>query len=205
MRTSIVVLKHSQPSLAFHNRLWKSTSTFKTFVRKNPGNQRNHRPVVVSIRHKKAHQKPLCRSINSVNSQCSSIISINSSVVLLIVLTAVYSSINSGAKSAVYCIPGTVYCILYTVYCKWEESNNKVGKSCFWGGDVSPCMCVLSSYLFWTSDLWTHHQTGSHRRNVIQDLYTFLLRCLPQFLPREGFSHPFPLSTVKSNFCVPTN
>ena len=192
-------------------------------MRKNPGNQRNHRPVVVSIRHKKAHQKPLfCRSINSVNSQCSIINSINSSVVLLIILTAVYSSTNStnncGAKSAVYCIPGTVYCILYTVYCilytvycilytvycKWEESNNKVGKSCFWG-EMSVCVCVLSSHLFWTSDLWTHHQPGSHRRNVTQDLYTFLLRCFSYFLPREGFSYPFPSSTVKSDYCVRTN
>ena len=36
-----------------------------------------------------------------------------------------------------------------------------------------------------------------------QDLSTFLLRCLPQFLSREGFSRPFPSSTVKSNFGYP--
>ena len=60
-------------------------------------------------------------------------------------------------------------------------------------------VCVLSSHLFWTSDLWTH-QPGSHRRKVTQDFSTFLLRCLPQFLWREGFSRPFSSSTVKSIF-----
>ena len=30
------------------------------------------------------------------------------------------------------------------------------------------CVCVLSSHLFWTSDLWTH-QPGPHRRKVTQD------------------------------------
>ena len=40
---------------------------------------------------------------------------------------------------------------------------------------------------------------------VTQDFSTFLLRCLPPFLSREGFSRPFPWSTVESNFCVPTN
>ena len=65
---------------------------------------------------------------------------------------------------------------------------------------VDPRVCVVLSYhLFWTSDLWTH-QPGSHRRKVTKDVSTFLLRCLPQFLSREGFSHPFSLSTVKSNF-----
>ena len=116
------------------------------------------------------------------------------------VLYTVYSILYT-----VYFILYTVYCILYTVlvYCKWEEINNEVGKRLFWRRDV--CVCVLSSHLFWTSDLWTHHQPGSHRRNVTQDLYTFLFRCLPYFLPREGSSHPFPSSTVKSDFCVPTN
>ena len=32
---------------------------------------------------------------------------------------------------------------------------------------------------------------------------TFLLRCLLQFLSREGFNHPFPSSTVKSTFVYP--
>ena len=47
---------------------------------------------------------------------------------------------------------------------------------------------------------WTY-QPGSHRREVTQDFSsTFFLRCVPQFFSREGFSHSFPSSTVKSNF-----
>ena len=64
------------------------------------------------------------------------------------------------------------------------------------------CVCVLSSHLCWTSDLWTH-QPGSHRREVTHNFSTFFLRCLPQFLSREGFSSPFPSSTVKSNIVYP--
>ena len=50
---------------------------------------------------------------------------------------------------------------------------------------------------------WTY-QPGSHRRKVTQDFScTFLLRCVPKFFSREGFSSSFPSSTVKSNFvCV---
>ena len=65
-------------------------------------------------------------------------------------------------------------------------------------------MCVLSSHLFWTSDLWLH-QPGSHRRKVAQDFSNFLLRACFNFLSREGFSRPFPSSTVKSNFVYPRN
>ena len=60
---------------------------------------------------------------------------------------------------------------------------------------------MLSFHLSWTPDyVWTH-QPGSHRRKSTQDFSsTFLLRCLPCFLSREGFSLPFPSSTVKSNY-----
>ena len=51
---------------------------------------------------------------------------------------------------------------------------------------------VLSSHIFWTSDLRTH-QPGSPRRKVTQDFSTFLLRCLPYFLSREkNLVVPFP-------------
>ena len=64
---------------------------------------------------------------------------------------------------------------------------------------ITVCVCVLPSHLFWTSDLWTR-QPGSHKRKVTRDFAsTFLLRCLPYFLSREGFSHSFPSPTVKSN------
>ena len=46
---------------------------------------------------------------------------------------------------------------------------------------------------------WTY-QPGSHRRKATQHFSsTFLLRCLPYFFSREGFSHSFSSSTVKSN------
>ena len=38
---------------------------------------------------------------------------------------------------------------------------------------------------------------------VTQDFFTFLLRCLPYFFSREGFGHPFPSSTLKSNVLYP--
>ena len=51
---------------------------------------------------------------------------------------------------------------------------------------------------------WTY-QPGSHRKKITQDFSsTFFLRCVPHFFSREGFSHSFPSSTVKSNFCVLT-
>ena len=43
----------------------------------------------------------------------------------------------------------------------------------------------------------------THRRKVTHNFSTFLLRCLPQFLSREGFSRPFPSSTVRSHFVYP--
>ena len=96
-------------------------------------------------------------------------------------------------------------------------------------------MCVLSSHLFWTSDLLTHqpgshrrkvtqeeghtggrshrrkvtqeegHTGGrSHRRKVTQDFSTFLpSSVLVLIFSREGFSRPFPSSTMKSNFVHP--
>ena len=62
--------------------------------------------------------------------------------------------------------------------------------------------CVLSSHLFWTSVFWTH-QPGSNRTKITQDSSTFLLRCLPLFFSREGFSRCFLSSIVKSNFVYP--
>ena len=63
-------------------------------------------------------------------------------------------------------------------------SEKSVGCLSFATYSLCPCVCV-------------------HRRKVTQDFSTFLLRCLPLFLSREGFSLPFPSSTVKSNFVYP--
>ena len=66
---------------------------------------------------------------------------------------------------------------------------------------VCVCVCLLPIHsghqVRWT------YQPGSHRRKVTQDFSsTFFLRCVPCFFSREGFSHSFPLSTVKSIFFV---
>ena len=46
-----------------------------------------------------------------------------------------------------------------------------------------------------------HTGGRSHRRKVTQEFSsTFFLWCVPSFFSREGFSHSFPLSTMKSNF-----
>ena len=67
-------------------------------------------------------------------------------------------------------------------------------------GDRSVCFLPIYSgpQVRWT------YQPGSHRRKVTQDFScTFLLRCVPKFFSREGFSSYFPSSAVKSNFvCV---
>ena len=65
------------------------------------------------------------------------------------------------------------------------------------------CVCVCVCFLPIHSGHRVHwtYQPGSHRRTVTQDSSsTFLLRCMPLFFSREGFSHSFPSSTVKSNF-----
>ena len=58
-------------------------------------------------------------------------------------------------------------------------------------------VCVLSSHLFWTSDLWTH-QPGSHK--ISPSSFCGVCRII---LSREGFSRPFPSSAVKSTFVYP--
>ena len=72
--------------------------------------------------------------------------------------------------------------------------------------DVCVCVfCHLISFGRRTYERTSRGHTGgrSHRRKVTQDFSTFFLRCLPSFLSREGFSRPFPSSTVKSNFVYP--
>ena len=61
-------------------------------------------------------------------------------------------------------------------------------------------MCFLPIYSGRQIRCWWMYQPGSHRRKVTHDfLSTFLLRCMPLFFSREGFSRSFPPSTVKSN------
>ena len=69
------------------------------------------------------------------------------------------------------------------------------------------CVCVVCVFFPFILDIKFVGRTGrghtggrSHRRKVTQDFSsTFFLRCAPTFFSREGFSHSFPSSTVKSN------
>ena len=56
---------------------------------------------------------------------------------------------------------------------------------------VCVCVCVVIPFIL---DV----RLVDAPAGVTQDLSTFLLRCLPSFLSREGFSCPFPSSTVMS-------
>ena len=67
------------------------------------------------------------------------------------------------------------------------------------------CVCVCCHPIYsGRLGLWTY-QPGSHRRKITQDFSTFLLRRMPELSSREGFSHSFSSSTVKSNFYVLRN
>ena len=64
------------------------------------------------------------------------------------------------------------------------------------------CVCVwFCSHLFWTSSSLDVPAGVKQRRKVTHDFSStfFLLRCMPLFFSREGFSRSFPSSTVKSN------
>ena len=65
------------------------------------------------------------------------------------------------------------------------------------------CVCVMSSHLFWTSNLWTHQrviQEEGHKRTSPASFCGAIIDCLNLLSSREGFSRSFPSSTVKSNF-----
>ena len=59
-------------------------------------------------------------------------------------------------------------------------------------------------YRILCTHVWTRTSRGhTGRTKVKHDFSIFLLRCLPLFLSREGFSRPFASATVKSNFVYP--
>ena len=65
----------------------------------------------------------------------------------------------------------------------------------------SVCVCVCFLPIHSGHQVRWTYQPRSHRRKVTQDfLSTFFLRFVPLFFSREGFSHSFPSSTVKSNY-----
>ena len=67
---------------------------------------------------------------------------------------------------------------------------------------IISCVCVFSSHSFWTSS--SLDVPAGVTQEEAQDFSSTSLRCVPSFFSREGFSHSFPSSTVKSNFCVLT-
>ena len=64
------------------------------------------------------------------------------------------------------------------------------------------CVCVCFLPIYSARQVRWMYQPGSHRRKVTQDFSsTFLLRCMPLFFSREGFSRrSCPSSILKSNF-----
>ena len=78
--------------------------------------------------------------------------------------------------------------------CRREIRRTKVSYQC-----VCVCVCFLPIH-YGHQVRWTY-QPRSHRRKVTPNFpSTLLLRCVPSFFSREGFSHSFRSSTVKSNF-----
>ena len=57
-------------------------------------------------------------------------------------------------------------------------------------------VCVCCHPIYSGRQTCGRHQPGSHRTSPP----SFYIQCLHSFLWREGFSRPFPSSTVKSNF-----
>ena len=66
---------------------------------------------------------------------------------------------------------------------------------------VCVCVCVVIPFIL-DVRLFMDAPAGV-TQEVSQDFSTFLLRFLPYFVSREGFSRPFASSTVKSNFVYP--
>ena len=70
----------------------------------------------------------------------------------------------------------------------------------YWTSSTTMCMCVCVFFPF-ILDIMDVPAGVTQERKVTQDFSsTFLVRCVPLFFSREGFSHSFPSSTVKSNF-----
>ena len=66
--------------------------------------------------------------------------------------------------------------------------------------------CVYFFPVYYGRQVRWMHQPGSHRRKVTHDFSsTFLLRFMPLFFSREGFSGSFPSSTREVEFCALTN
>ena len=88
--------------------------------------------------------------------------------------------------------------ILTSVYVRIQSINQKKNLSLTINSSFDPELllvygvyvcCVLSSHLFWTSDLWTHHQSGSHR---ISPPFFFCSSACLNFYREKDSAVPFP-------------
>ena len=70
--------------------------------------------------------------------------------------------------------------------------------SCYMCDHTYVCVCVFSSHSFWTS-MDVPAGVTQEEGNTGFSIH-LLSAVLPSFFSREGFSHSFPSSTVKSNF-----
>ena len=62
--------------------------------------------------------------------------------------------------------------------------------------DVCECVSAVFPFILDVGLVDVPYLPGSQRRKVTQNFSsTFLLRCLPRFFARKGFSRSFPLST----------
>ena len=87
---------------------------------------------------------------------------------------------------------GTVILVIpYICHSHWSSQGGINDTVCV-------CVCVVIPFIL-DVKLVDARAGVTQEEGHTQDFPTFLSRCLPYFFSREGFSHPFPSSTVKSN------
>ena len=85
------------------------------------------------------------------------------------------------------------------VVCCWVHTNYKSLVVVCFVEHKYVCVCVVIPFILdikFVGRTTRGHTGGKFTRDFSS---TFLLRCVPSFFSREGFSRSFPLSTVKSN------
>ena len=98
-----------------------------------------------------------------------------------------------AARLQMHCVAGRILlvCVL-CVQCVCAWCVCVLFMFCHW------CFVVFSSHSFWTSSSLDVPAGVTQEKGHTRFSSTFFLRCVPYFFSREGFSHSFPSSTVKS-------
>ena len=87
--------------------------------------------------------------------------------------------------------------------CQSESCSETLRVQC--GEDGVSVLCVLSSHLFWTSDLWTH-KPGSHGRKATHSAFIHLPSAVLALVYIARRIQPsLYLVDREVEFCVPTN